>query len=494
MTKTYKFEIIVEEGSKGPHLHIPQSKSSKHRRPQVAVTKGPASEEVLDESLRASDEDKITSKRKQNNSKSLASALSLESEEESQEIDSSDSDTDECYQPLGLEPWRYPVYSPSASFRQVDVVSGSHQYTISGFPLARSMGCGTRLCSDFFEVCGQLFRLEVYPGGFTADCSPFVSTFLTTPGAMHPNQVMYEIAILDQSGKDRHIIEKRDAHTCSCETGGRGCRGWCCHHARQGPMMTHSRGIIAAVPKFVKAGFLIKYRHRYMPCDMLVFRATIQVLQGWSSAPKVHTQAGYGYTPSHQHTMPSLSGIAAAPSYQQSPLYPVQQQQQYTYQTGSEGCTCHECQQQQQQHGPYGSQHATYSYLPQSSLPGAELSSPTPQTSYSVPYSAQQQQQLSPPRVSSSALLYAPLGPAMPAHLLPLPNLPSQQQQQPAWSYAPAASGVNPSGNYQVGPYMSPNTAPPGLPNLSTYTQPMGSDAFPQGRTPYLMYMSSPNS
>ena len=31
------------------------------------------------------------------------------------------------------------------------------------------MGCGTRLCSDYFEVGGQMFRLEVYPSGFTAD-------------------------------------------------------------------------------------------------------------------------------------------------------------------------------------------------------------------------------------------------------------------------------------------------------------------------------------
>jgi hypothetical protein len=37
------------------------------------------------------------------------------------------------------------------------------------FMLARSMGCGTRLCSDFFEVAGQLFRIEVYPAGFAAD-------------------------------------------------------------------------------------------------------------------------------------------------------------------------------------------------------------------------------------------------------------------------------------------------------------------------------------
>ena len=31
------------------------------------------------------------------------------------------------------------------------------------------MGCGTRLCSDLFEVGGQLFRLEVYPSGVTPD-------------------------------------------------------------------------------------------------------------------------------------------------------------------------------------------------------------------------------------------------------------------------------------------------------------------------------------
>lgn len=60
------------------------------------------------------------------------------------------------------------------------------------------MGCGSRLCSDYFEVCGQLFRLEVYPGGFTADTRRFVSVFLTTPGALNPNHIMYELAILDQ--------------------------------------------------------------------------------------------------------------------------------------------------------------------------------------------------------------------------------------------------------------------------------------------------------
>ena len=64
-----------------------------------------------------------------------------------------------------------------------------------------------------------------------------------------------------QSGKDRHIIEKRDSHSGHCQPGGgAGCGGWGQMH---GPMMSHSRGIVAAVPKFIKAGFLIKHGHRY---------------------------------------------------------------------------------------------------------------------------------------------------------------------------------------------------------------------------------------
>lgn len=57
-----------------------------------------------------------------------------------------------------FSPERYWHVHPSASYRQVDTIMGCHQYTISGYSLARSLGTGTRLCSDFFEVAGQLFR------------------------------------------------------------------------------------------------------------------------------------------------------------------------------------------------------------------------------------------------------------------------------------------------------------------------------------------------
>lgn len=60
------------------------------------------------------------------------------------------------------------------------------------------MGCSARMCSDYFRIGGQLFRLEVYPAGYTADTRKHMSVFLTTPGSMLANQVFYEISILDQ--------------------------------------------------------------------------------------------------------------------------------------------------------------------------------------------------------------------------------------------------------------------------------------------------------
>ncbi|GFH18389.1 uncharacterized protein HaLaN_15187, partial [Haematococcus lacustris] len=166
----------------------------------------------------------------------------------------------------------YPYYSPSASYRQLDLVAGSHQYTISGFSLARALGCGTRLCSDLFEVAGQAFRLEVYPAGCTADTRSYVSAFLTTPGSLNPNHVLYEVAVIDQSGRDKHVVASRGAEAGRCR-----------------PLLSQCRGIVAALPKLVKARLLEDKARRYLPDDMLVLRATVQVVRGWSSPPALHT-------------------------------------------------------------------------------------------------------------------------------------------------------------------------------------------------------------
>lgn len=39
-----------------------------------------------------------------------------------------------------------------------------------------------------------------------ADTNRHMSVFLTTPGSCSPNHVLHELAILDQSGRGRHIV------------------------------------------------------------------------------------------------------------------------------------------------------------------------------------------------------------------------------------------------------------------------------------------------
>ncbi|KAF5830352.1 TRAF-like protein [Dunaliella salina] len=212
----------------------------------------------------------------------------------------SSEDEDE-HQPHGirqaLEPWRYPLYAPSASFRMLDVVSGSHQFTLSGFSLARSMGCGTRICSEFFEVAGMMFRLETYPSGFTADTRRYISAFLTTPGAINPNHVLYEVAVLDQSGKDRHITASR-----------------ACQNNRNGPLLAHCRGVVAAMPRLAKARELEKHPKRYLTDDMLVVRVTVQVLQGWSGPSMCHMATSGAANPAMEYAGPFASAPAARAS------------------------------------------------------------------------------------------------------------------------------------------------------------------------------------
>ena len=90
----------------------------------------------------------------------------------------------------------------------------------TSYALARSLGCGTRVCSDPFDAGGRPFRLEVYPSGVVADAATHLGVFLTTPcatagggGSMSgagqqgrpasSGHLLFEIAILDKVDSGR---------------------------------------------------------------------------------------------------------------------------------------------------------------------------------------------------------------------------------------------------------------------------------------------------
>jgi len=198
--------------------------------------------------------------------------------------------------------WGQPGCRVTASYRQLDTLSSTHQYTISGFELARSMGCGSRICSDYFEVAGQYFRLEVYPAGYTIDLQKYVSVYLTTPTPAG-SPILHEVSVTDQSGKGKHITRASKR--------------------RIEPMLAMS-GVVAAYPCFVKARRLEEHARRYLLHDTLVIRATVDVVHSWRSvqAPQLAAPAGPGYAghmPGSQPPGHHPSGHPAAAVYMSGP-------------------------------------------------------------------------------------------------------------------------------------------------------------------------------
>ncbi|GLC42425.1 hypothetical protein PLESTF_000811200 [Pleodorina starrii] len=195
------------------------------------------------------------------------------------------------------------------SVRKVEAVCGTHTYTVVGYTLARAMGPGTRLCSDLFEVGGQLFRLEVYPAGLDGDARKYVSLFLTTPGTTRPGHLLWELSILDKSGsKPTHITESRTAHSPS--------------PSQAAAVQAPHAGVVAGFPKFIKANFLHRNGHRFLPDDVLTIRATVRVLTGRSSFPvvstaqprlfSVHPSSGQPHAHAHMHVLPAYTSATTA--------------------------------------------------------------------------------------------------------------------------------------------------------------------------------------
>ncbi|GLI60787.1 hypothetical protein VaNZ11_003020 [Volvox africanus] len=198
----------------------------------------------------------------------------------------------------------------TGSVRHVDTLCGTHTYAVVGYSLARAMGPGTRLCSDVFEVGGQLFRLEVYPAGLNTDTNKYVSLFLTTPGTTGLRYLLYELSILDKGpSQPQHITESCSAHTPS-QTG-------------RAAIVAPQIGVVAGFPKFIKANSLHRRARRFLPSDTLTIRATVKVLTGRSSFPVAipgQTQL-FSLQPNLGWGMPSVLAQQRSPFCVPSSLY-----------------------------------------------------------------------------------------------------------------------------------------------------------------------------
>ncbi|RVX13888.1 BTB/POZ and MATH domain-containing protein 3 [Vitis vinifera] len=88
-----------------------------------------------------------------------------------------------------------------------ETVNGSHHFLIKGYSLAKGMGAGKYISSDTFTVGGYDWAIYFYPDGKNAeDNSMYVSVFIALASEGTDVRALFELTLLDQSGKGKHKV------------------------------------------------------------------------------------------------------------------------------------------------------------------------------------------------------------------------------------------------------------------------------------------------
>ncbi|XP_059666311.1 BTB/POZ and MATH domain-containing protein 3 isoform X2 [Cornus florida] len=88
-----------------------------------------------------------------------------------------------------------------------ETVNGSHHFTIKGYSLAKGMGPGKYIASDVFTVGGYDWAIYFYPDGKNVeDSSMYVSVFIALASEGTDVRALFELTLLDQSGKGKHKV------------------------------------------------------------------------------------------------------------------------------------------------------------------------------------------------------------------------------------------------------------------------------------------------
>lgn len=99
------------------------------------------------------------------------------------------------------------ISSASSSRSITQTVNGSHYFKIDGYSLAKGMGVGKYISSDTFTVGGYQWAVYFYPDGKNAeDNSLYVSVFIALASEGTDVRALFELTLLDQSGKNKHKV------------------------------------------------------------------------------------------------------------------------------------------------------------------------------------------------------------------------------------------------------------------------------------------------
>ncbi|XAR59605.1 hypothetical protein NMG60_11015497 [Bertholletia excelsa] len=168
-------------------------------------------------------------------------------------------------------PEKNPLVSPTSSRSVTKTVNGSHRFVIQGYSLAKGMGIGKHIASENFTVGGFQWAIYFYPDGKNPeDNSTYVSVFIALASDGTDVRALFELTLLDQSGKGKHKVHS--------------------HFDRfleSGPYTLKYRGSMWGYKRFFRRQLLES--SDYLKDDCLKINCTVGVVVSAIDPPKLHS-------------------------------------------------------------------------------------------------------------------------------------------------------------------------------------------------------------
>ncbi|CAM6009740.1 unnamed protein product [Sphagnum balticum] len=152
-----------------------------------------------------------------------------------------------------------------------ETVNGSHHFTINGYSLAKGMGVGKYIASESFSVGGYQWAIYFYPDGKNAeDNSLYVSVFIALASEGTDVRALFELTMLDQSGKGKHKVHSHFDRSLE-----------------SGPYTLKYRGSMWGYKRFFRRAFL--ETSDFLKSDSLAITCTVGVVVSSTQGPRLYS-------------------------------------------------------------------------------------------------------------------------------------------------------------------------------------------------------------
>ncbi|KAG6597474.1 BTB/POZ and MATH domain-containing protein 2, partial [Cucurbita argyrosperma subsp. sororia] len=161
--------------------------------------------------------------------------------------------------------------SVTSSTARFETVNNSHDFKINGYSLNKGMGIGKYITSDTFVVGGYEWAIYFYPDGKSMeDSAAYVSIFIALVSDGADVRALFELTLLDQSGKGNHKVHS--------------------HFERRlesGPYTLKYRGSMWGYKRYFKRTVLES--SDYLKDDCLSIKCVVGVVKSQTEGPKIYS-------------------------------------------------------------------------------------------------------------------------------------------------------------------------------------------------------------